>query len=255
MFETSVIAIHSQRPQRRAGLFTISVAMHTLVVVAAVTAGISSISFPTNAPNQSETFNPIIPIVMPPGGGGGAVQRPQPPAEKPRPAQQQQVTAPPEQVAPRVTPDAIPNVAATSTADIGTPGPAGPGVGNPGPGPGIGDGPGPVGPGVGEGPATVPVPNVIFTPGADVRAATVISRVAPQYPALPLKMHMGGTVTVHCVIDRNGRIREPQVINSTSTLFNQAAIDAVQQWTFAPGTMHGQAVDTYFELKVTFSVK
>jgi TonB family protein len=255
MFETSVIAIHSQRPQRKAGLFTVSVAMHTLIVVAAVTTGIQSITFPTNAPNQSATFNPTIPVVMPAGGGGGAVQRPQPPVAKPPVAQQQQVTAPAEQVTPQAIPDAIPNVAASSAADIGPSG-TGTDANTVGIGNSIGSSIGnSIGDRIGHSAVTVPVPNVIFTPGADVKIATVISRVAPSYPALPLKMHMGGTVTVHCVIDRNGRIREPQVVSTTSTLFNQAAIDAVQQWTFAPGTMHGQAVDTYFELKVTFSVR
>ena len=28
--------------------------------------------------------------------------------------------------------------------------------------------------------------------------------------------------------------------------------DAVERWTFAPGTLRGQSVETYFELTVTF---
>lgn len=253
MFETSVIAIHA-RPQRR-GLFTVSIAIHTFVVIAAVTAAIQSTEFPSTAPNQTSTFVPTIPLVMPPGGGGATAQRQQPAPVKPQPAVQQQVTAPAQQLAPSTVPDAIPNLASTSTADAGD----GPGTGLPGGGDGnaIGDGTGsgPGGPGVGDGPLTADVPNVIFTPGANVKSAVVISRVNPTYPALPLKMRLGGKVTVHCVIDRSGRIREPEVIRSTSPLFNQAAIDAVQQWTFAPGTKDGQPVDTYFELTVTFAVK
>src|SRR5205085_12011890 len=155
----------------------------------------------------------------------------------------------------QMVPDAIPNVAATSTADIGV-GPAGPaGPAGPGDPNAIGIGPGPAGPSIGVGPATAEVPDVIFHAGADVKSAVVISRVAPTYPPIPLRMHMNGMVTVHCVIDRNGRIRDAEVVHTSSPLFNESALSAVKQWTFAPGTMHGTAVDTYFELTVTFSVK
>jgi len=256
MFETSVVAAGARRPQHRAVLLTASVGVHTFVVIAAIAAGIQSINFPTNAPNQTETFSPIIPVSLPPGGGG-AQRAPEPPRPQPA-AQQQQVTAPSQPVAPQTVPDVIPNVAATSTADVGAGpvgpvGPGGPGGGDPNAiGIGIGDGPGP---GIGSGPATADVPNVIFHAGADVKSAVVISRVAPVYPPIPLRMHMNGVVTVHCVIDRNGRIRDAEVIRTTSPLFNDAALTAVKQWTFAPGTMHGTAVDTYFELTVTFAVK
>jgi hypothetical protein len=36
-------------------------------------------------------------------------------------------------------------------------------------------------------------------------------------------------------------------------MFNQPVIDALRQWTFAPGTLHGSPVDTYFELTITFT--
>ncbi|HKO01326.1 MAG TPA: TonB family protein [Thermoanaerobaculia bacterium] len=254
MFETSVVATAgASRPQHRAVLLTASVGVHTFIVVAAIAAGIQSISFPTTAPNQTEAFTPVIPVVIP-SGGGGAQRAPEPPHPQAaaRPPQQ---TAPAQQTAPQMVPDAIPNVAATSTADIGV-GPAGPaGPAGPGDPNAIGIGPGPAGPSIGVGPATAEVPDVIFHAGADVKSAVVISRVAPAYPPIPLRMHMNGVVTVHCVIDRNGRIRDAEVVHTSSPLFNESALSAVKQWTFAPGTMHGTAVDTYFELTVTFSVK
>jgi TonB family protein len=59
-------------------------------------------------------------------------------------------------------------------------------------------------------------------------------------------------VVVECIIDKTGRVRESHVVSSTSPLFNQSAVDAVQQWQFAPGSLHGNAVDTIFDLTVTF---
>jgi protein TonB len=100
-----------------------------------------------------------------------------------------------------------------------------------------------------------PVPDVIYRPGADVKPAVVIQRVDPLYPRLAIAARMSGTVVIHCVIDKSGNIREPQVMSSTFTAFNQPAIDAVQQWRFSPGTMRGKPVDTYFELTVRFSMR
>jgi TonB family protein len=60
---------------------------------------------------------------------------------------------------------------------------------------------------------------------------------------------------LQCVIDKSGRIRDVHVVNSTFSAFEQPAIDAVQQWLFAPGTLKGEPVDTIFELTVKFLVK
>jgi protein TonB len=66
---------------------------------------------------------------------------------------------------------------------------------------------------------------------------------------------MSGTVRLHCVIDRNGRPREAEVVSSTFNVFDQPALDALQRWTFAPGTLRGQPVDTYFELTIRFTLR
>jgi len=88
-----------------------------------------------------------------------------------------------------------------------------------------------------------------------VKAATVIRRVEPLYPRLPLQAHMNGSVVLQCVIDKTGHIRDVRVLTSTFGAFEQPAIDAVQQWLFAPGALNGQAVDTIFELTVRFQIK
>jgi TonB family protein len=103
--------------------------------------------------------------------------------------------------------------------------------------------------------ATVaPEPDVPLRVIGEVRAPVVIRRVQPVYPKLAITARMNGTVIVECIIDKNGRVREAHVLSSTSSLFNQSALDAVQQWQFAPGSLHGQAIDTIFDLTVTFRV-
>jgi TonB family protein len=65
---------------------------------------------------------------------------------------------------------------------------------------------------------------------------------------------MNGTVVVECIIDKTGRVRDAHVLTSTSPMFNQSAMDAVEQWQFAPGTLYGNKIDTIFDLTVTFRV-
>src|SRR5437667_11206579 len=63
MFETSTVRVTTARAERRVGLLTMSVAMHSLVVLAVIVVSLASIRFPTQAPNQ---FARLIPIEKPP---------------------------------------------------------------------------------------------------------------------------------------------------------------------------------------------
>ena len=136
--------------------------------------------------------------------------------------------------------DAIPSGGETGTGEPGGGHPLGmpSGIGND--------------PGVGVGTPGQSGPHI---PGGEVRAAKVLRRVEPRYPSALVPARKTAVVTVRCVIDRNGRIRDPQVITSSWAPFNQSVLDAVQQWTFAPGTLRGEPVDTWFELTVRFEVR
>jgi len=252
MFETSVVK-ERVAPQRRVGVFAASIAAHTVVIAGVVAASISSVSFPKAAP--METI-PLILVAAPevpplPRGNPNAPRQPQPPQQHPTQAQQQ--TAPPQVTTPSTIPDSIP-VAQTSTAtDLG------PATGNntassePWGDPN-GD---PNGVDVGQLPNsnTAGVTgDVIYQPGADVKPATILFRVPPVYPRAGIAAHLNGWVAVRCIIGKDGQLRDIAIEKSSMQMFEQPAIDALRQWKFAPGYYHGQAVDTYFELKVTFQV-
>jgi protein TonB len=99
---------------------------------------------------------------------------------------------------------------------------------------------------------TTAVPDTVFRPGADVKPAVVLYRVEPVYPRATLVARMGGTVVLKCIIDKNGNIRDAEVVTSSFAAFNGPALDALQHWRFAPGSLHGKAVDTWFELTIRF---
>jgi protein TonB len=248
MFETSVI--HAEVvAEKRVGLLSASFAFHTLVVIAILANGIRTIEFPTNAPREYAIPVFAMPVQVPPALGvpNGGHKQSTPPAPV-------KSTTPTANMAPNTIPVHTEPAASASTSigdvttggnDTGSDEPLGVpwGVAH-----GVGvDGP--------PSTATVAaVPDVPLPVGGDVKAPVVIRRIQPVYPKLAINARMNGTVIVECIIDKTGRVREAHVLQSTSGLFNQSALDAVQQWQFAPGSLHGNAIDTIFDLTVTFHV-
>jgi len=253
MFETAVFKPQAAAAHGRIRLLTVSVAFHSVAVVGIVVASVATVRFPQDAPRESSILNPI-PVVSIPMPKGTPNATPVPVKPQPHPAQPvtRQATAPSTDVAPSIVPSTQPQVASSDSAltstsgDIGS-GPAGPrGVENGSD----------VGVDVGQTPVSAaPVPDVIYHAGADVKPAVVIQRVDPLYPRVAIASRMSGVVVIHCIIDKSGGIRDPQVMSSTFTPFNQPAVDAVRQWRFSPGTMRGQPVDTYFDLTVRFTMR
>jgi TonB family protein len=247
MFETSVIQAEVVA-EKRVGLLTASFAFHVLVVIAILANGIRTLEFPINAPKEYALPTFMLPPQLPPALGvpnGGHKQSTPPAPVKP--------TTPTANTAPNTVPDHTEPAASAATStgdntatsnDTGSDQPQGVPWGVPH---GVNDGP----------PSTATVaaePDVPLRITGDVKAPIVIRRVAPLYPKLAINARMNGMVIVECIIDKTGRVREAHVLRTTSTMFDQSALDAVQQWQFAPGSLHGQAVDTIFDLTVTFRV-
>ena len=251
MFETSVVHTQMQGGERKAGLLTLSLGAHGLVVMALVLAGLRSTSFPLNAPKEMAYPLFALPVLIPPALGSPAA--PQHHAAAAAPAQP--VAAPTQPPAPQTIPDTVQPLAASTVPEVTTGGgeaatsaAAGEGRGVPwGSENGVGvEGP----PAIGTG----QTPDAPLPVTGDVKAPVVLHRVQPLYPRVALMGRMNGTVIVQCIIDRNGLIRDVRVVRSTFGAFEQPATDAVRQWIFTPGSLHGQPVDTIFELTVSFRV-
>ena len=59
----------------------------------------------------------------------------------------------------------------------------------------------------------------------------VKSRVDPMYPELARKMHIGGTVKLQVVINKDGSVKSTKVIGGPPLLID-ASVDAVKRWKF-----------------------
>lgn len=99
--------------------------------------------------------------------------------------------------------------------------------------------------------ATSSVPPKRIAVGGNVQAARLINQVSPVYPEEARKEKISGTVKLHVVVARDGKIQEIQVV-SGHPLLVQAAIDAVKQWQYQPTLLNGQPVEVDTKIDVIF---
>jgi protein TonB len=83
-------------------------------------------------------------------------------------------------------------------------------------------------------------------------SAMLIRRVEPVYPPLAKQMHHDGRVELRAVIGTDGTIQSLQIVVG-DPLFDQSALEAVEQWRYKPTILNGQPVeiDTYITVVYT----
>jgi protein TonB len=90
----------------------------------------------------------------------------------------------------------------------------------------------------------------------EVTPPRLIQQTRPVYPAAALAMNLGGKVVLQVIVDEEGRVTEVQILQSTNTLFNQSAAEAVRQWRYTKPIAHGgQAVACYLTVVVSFQTR
>lgn len=71
----------------------------------------------------------------------------------------------------------------------------------------------------------------------------VKARVNPEYPNRPLRFLQEGTVELNLMVDTTGKPFEVVVTNSTGAKeFGEAALKAVNRWTFEPASLNGEPI-------------
>src|SRR5215469_2102305 len=96
-----------------------------------------------------------------------------------------------------------------------------------------------------------PAPAVNTVVGGMVQMARLIHSVPPLYPAIARTTHVSGDVVVDALIDANGSVKTAKVLSGPSML-QQAAIETVRQWKYAPARLDGQAVAMHLTVTVKF---
>jgi TonB family protein len=84
----------------------------------------------------------------------------------------------------------------------------------------------------GERPAPA-VPAKESLPGL-IEAPTILTKVDPQYPDLPRRAGIEGTVELEVSIDAKGKVTDVEVVRGLPLGLSDAAADAVRRWTYRP---------------------
>ena len=77
--------------------------------------------------------------------------------------------------------------------------------------------------------------------------------VRPIYPEVARLARVEGTVILEAVLDTDGRVTQLKVIRSVP-LLDQAALNAVRQWRYAPSTYGGKPVSVLMTITVRFTL-
>jgi TonB family protein len=86
---------------------------------------------------------------------------------------------------------------------------------------------------------------------AGIAVGLMLTKVDPVYPPVARAARVQGTVVLEAIIDEEGNVADLKAISGPPLLI-QAAIDAVQQWTYRPYLFNGQPVEVRTTVNVVF---
>lgn len=93
----------------------------------------------------------------------------------------------------------------------------------------------------------------VYKPGAGVVAPKLTREVKPEYPRQAMADRKQGVVRLECVVKADGTVGDVRVIDSLGPELDDAAVKALKQWTFNPGTKDGTPVPVMVEVEISFA--
>jgi TonB family protein len=80
----------------------------------------------------------------------------------------------------------------------------------------------------------------------------LLKMVPAGYPQSARASHISGTVVLHAIIDREGKISSAVILASPDASFSDAALVAVRQWRYEPCRLNGQPTETDTTIQMSF---
>ena len=81
-----------------------------------------------------------------------------------------------------------------------------------------------------------------------------MTQVRPEYPAEMRATGTGGEVLVDVIVNKEGAVQNAFAASSSNKAFEDAAVNAVSQWTFMPGLANGHAILTHMQIPIVFAL-
>lgn len=76
----------------------------------------------------------------------------------------------------------------------------------------------------------------------------------PEYPPTALRARMSGESTHEVLVDRDGKVRQSNIVGTTFMVFALAVDDALRRSLYFPATLEGRPVASRFWLRVPFGI-
>jgi len=89
--------------------------------------------------------------------------------------------------------------------------------------------------------------------GGDIEQPMLLHRVDPDYPQIAISAKKEGIVILEATVDTDGTVSDVRVLRSVPLLDN-AAVDAVKQWRYAPLRLNGLAHPFILTVTVSFNL-
>lgn len=97
-------------------------------------------------------------------------------------------------------------------------------------------------------------PGDIRYPGPGVTEPVAIYTPEPLYPELLRRTHIQGIVVLKAVIASDGAVHDVEVLHAVNPLLDQAAVEGVLRWRYAPALVAGRPVAVYLTVTVHFAL-
>lgn len=105
-------------------------------------------------------------------------------------------------------------------------------------------------------PPITPAPAIVDAGTTGVTSPVALSKPSPRYPPMAKQTRMSGTVWLQAIITETGDVEAVTVIRAPrpDLGFSEAAMEAVREWKYQPGTFQGKPAKVRMTVKVAFSL-
>jgi protein TonB len=103
-------------------------------------------------------------------------------------------------------------------------------------------------------PPPPPPPSQPVRVGGNIKPPQKVKHVNPVYPPIAQSARVQGIVIIEATIGPSGAVQDARVLRSIP-LLDQAALDAVRQWTFTPTLLNGVPVPVIMTVTVQFTLQ
>lgn len=76
-----------------------------------------------------------------------------------------------------------------------------------------------------------------------------------RYPRAAVRAGIEGRVFIQFVVDKEGNVQDPKILRDIGAGCGDAALDAVKDVKFTPGSLNGEVVNVQYSMPVTFRLE